>query len=540
MQITTLTSEFSVTGQITPEDVSTIADLGFKTVINNRPEGESGDQPAGEAIAAACEAQGLKYVTIPIVPNGLDESHVDQLAAALDDNATPALAFCRTGNRSSMLWNAMQQRQHAPGSDQSDTNNKRVQALIIGGGAGGIATAASLQKRDSSLSVAIIEPKETHAYQPGWTLVGGGVFNREETLRPMASVIPRGVEWIRDAVVSFDPENNEVTLAGGGRVRYDALIVSPGIKLDWDRVEGLRDTLGQNGVTSNYDIEYATRTWENIRALKSGRALFTQPPMPIKCAGAPQKAMYLAADHWLRNGVIKDIDIDFYNAGGVLFGVPDYVPALEGYVDRYDINLNFNRNLVAVDGPAKKAFFSTGESSETIAVEFDMMHVSPPQCAPDFIRNSPIANEAGWVDVDQHTLQHTRYDNIFGLGDGCSTPNAKTAAAVRKQAPVVAHNVLSLLADGTTSAQYDGYGSCPLIVERGKVVLAEFGYGGALQPTLPQWMLDGKRATRAGWLLKAGLLPTIYFDLMLKGKEWLASPAVKTGDGETIAAGAKA
>lgn len=343
----------------------------------------------------------------------------------------------------------------------------------------------------------------------------------------MASVLPRRVTWIKAAVASFAPETNSVLLEGCRAVRYNHLIVCPGIKLNWNGVEGLTETLGHNGVTSNYRYDLAPYTWELVRNLKAGKAIFTQPPMPIKCAGAPQKAMYLSADHWLRTGCLQDIDVSFYNAGGVLFGVPEYVPALMSYIERYNAQLKFNHNLVAIDGPAQRAWFKkTGPDGETETVEttFDMIHVCPPQQAPDFVRASALADSAGWIDVDHATLRHKKFANVYGLGDAASTPNAKTAAAARKQAPVVAENILCDKGRLTTVRAYDGYGSCPLTVERGKIVLAEFCYGGKVTPTFPRFIIDGMKPTRAAWLLKARLLPPIYWRAMLKGREWLAKP----------------
>jgi sulfide:quinone oxidoreductase len=251
--------------------------------------------------------------------------------------------------------------------------------------------------------------------------------------------------------------------------------------------------------------------------------------MPIKCAGAPQKALYLSADHWRRKGVLKDIEIGFYNAGGVLFGVKDYVPALMEYVELYRAALNFNHNLVAIDGPARTAWFIKTDAEgnqERIERRFDMIHVCPPQCAPDFIRVSPLADEAGWVDVDQNTLRHKTYENIWSLGDVMNAPNAKTAAAARKQAPVVAQNLLADMGRASGLAHYDGYGSCPLTVERGKIVLAEFGYGGKLLPSFPRWLIDGRKPSKLAWLLKEKILPPLFWDAMLKGREWLAKPKV--------------
>ena len=394
--------------------------------------------------------------------------------------------------------------------------------MVIGGGAAGIATAASLLKRRPGLDIAIVEPADTHAYQPGWTMVGGGIFEPEVTRRPMASVMPRGVEWIRAAAKSFQPDDNQVTLEDGSTLRYEVLVVAPGIRLAWEKIAGLEDTLGKNGVTSNYRYDLAPYTWELVQSITSGRAIFTQPPMPIKCAGAPQKAMYLSCDHWRREGMLDRIDVEFCNAGGVLFGVPDYVPALMSYVEKYDIGLRLGNNLVSVDGPAQQAVFKTEDGEVTR--DFDMLHVVPPQVAPQFLANSPLAAESGFTDVDQHTLRHNRYDNVFGLGDGGSMPNAKTAAAARKQAPVVAVNVLQQLAGRGPKAGYDGYGSCPLTVERGKIVLAEFAYGGKLAPSFPTWLIDGTKAQRLSWMLKADALPWIYWNGMLKGREWLAGP----------------
>ncbi|HEX8593544.1 MAG TPA: FAD/NAD(P)-binding oxidoreductase [Pseudomonas sp.] len=406
-------------------------------------------------------------------------------------------------------------------------NDVRHQILIIGGGAAGIATASSLLARNATLDIAIIDPADTHYYQPGWTLVGAGIFQPESTARSMASLIPKGVTLIRAAVAAFEPQHSKVMLQTGRILGYQQLIVCPGLKLDWAAIPGLQETLGANGVTSNYRYDLASYTWQLVQNLNQGRALFTQPPMPIKCAGAPQKAMYLACDHWLRTGKLGQIDTHFFNAGGVLFGVADYVPALMKYIERYAIGLQFHHTLIAVDGPRQVATFlrsGADGTGETVEQAFDMLHVVPPQTAPDFIRASPLADAAGWIDVDPATLQHRGFANIHALGDATNTSNAKTVAAARKQAPVVANNVLRALGLLKQSAHYDGYGACPLTVERGKIVLAEFTYGGKLAPSFPDWLLNGREPTRLAWWLKERLLPPLYWRCMLRGREWLARP----------------
>lgn len=401
--------------------------------------------------------------------------------------------------------------------------NNHFDVVIVGGGAAGIATAASLLRRHSALAIAIVDPADRHYYQPGWTMVGGGVFDVKTTGRPQSSVIPRDCTWVKQAVVGFDPQNNTVQLADSTQLHYDRLVVCPGLKLNWAGVEGLETWLGSRGVTSNYSSETAPYTWELVKRLKSGKALFTQPPMPIKCAGAPQKALYLSADHWTRSGVINRLDVHFYTSTPGLFGVPAYVPALMTYIERYGADLHFQHTLTAVDGEKKIATFKNAEGDIT-ETDFDMIHVCPPQCAPDFIRHSPLADEAGWVDVNPDTLRSNKFSNVWALGDVTNAPNAKTAAAARAQAPVVAMNLLHDSGKAPHYAHYNGYGSCPLTVEKGKIVLAEFGYGGKLLPSFPRWLLDGEQPTRLAWMLKSKVLPWIYWEAMLKGREWMVKP----------------
>jgi sulfide:quinone oxidoreductase len=401
--------------------------------------------------------------------------------------------------------------------------------VIVGAGAAGIATAASLLKRAPDLDVLLIDPALDHFYQPGWTLVGAGVFSQPGTRRDTAALIPKGARLLRATVSGFDPEHNRVLLAGHGSLGYRQLIVCPGLKLDWAAIEGLEATLGQHGVTSNYRHDLAPYTWKLTRSLRRGQALFTQPGMPIKCAGAPQKALYLACDHWHRQGRLGAVQAAFLTANPILFGVAAYVPALQRYIERYQVDLGLRHQLVAVDGPSRKATFEVTDAQGRVRHEaraFEMLHVVPPQCAPDALRASALSDAAGWLDVDPHSLRHRRFGNIHGLGDAINSANAKTAAAARKQAPVVAHNVAAALGRAHGTARYDGYGACPLTVERGRIVLAEFAYGGQLAPSLPQWLLNGTEPSRLAWWLKANALPWLYWNGMLKGREWLARPAL--------------
>ncbi|WP_321814255.1 MULTISPECIES: TIGR01244 family sulfur transferase [unclassified Paraburkholderia] len=540
MQIVQHDARFASADQITPADLAAIAAAGYRSIICNRPDGEGGpSQPASSDIREAAQQLGLSFAFLPVTPGKIGPDDVAQFAQLLADLPAPVLAYCRTGNRATNLWQFAQASAVAapltsPQASASAANSARASepwdVVVIGGGLAGISVTSSLLKRQRNLRIAIVEPNDHHDYQPAWTLVGGGAFDVRKTRRTMASVMPQGATWIRAGAQRVEAAQNRVQLTNGETVAYKQLIVAPGLRLAWERIEGLKETLGQNGVTSNYRYDLAPYTWELVQQMQSGTALFTQPAMPIKCAGAPQKAMYLACDHWMKRGVLSKLKVEFDLAGAVLFGVPTFVPPLMEYVKRYNAQLEFSSNLVAIDGPARKATFEVKDADGNITrvdKRFDMIHVVPPQVAPDFIRESDLADAAGWCEVDHATLQHPRWPNVFSFGDVCSAPNAKTGAAARKQAVIVAENLLAARANTAMHYRYDGYGSCPLTVEKGKVVLAEFGYGGKLLPTFP---LDPTRPRRLMWFLKASVLPRFYWSGMLKGREWFTG--AKPGDAQ--------
>lgn len=155
---------------------------------------------------------------------------------------------------------------------------KQFNVVIIGGGTGGIMTAAQLKRKNNKLSIAILEPRTDHWYQPAWTLVGAGTFNFRSTRRDEAKLIPAGVEWIRDFATTFEPEKNIVNTKTSGQIGYDYLVLSPGIQNDIEALPGLKEALETDFVCSNYlDPE---KTFRVLKNFKGGNAVFTQPTTP--------------------------------------------------------------------------------------------------------------------------------------------------------------------------------------------------------------------------------------------------------------------
>jgi len=391
------------------------------------------------------------------------------------------------------------------------------QVLIVGGGSAGLTVAAHLSNSPNAPEIGIIEPSDKHYYQPIWTLVGGGVFDKEVSERNEADFIPAGATWIKDAVKSFDPKNNRVKTNNGQTISYDYLVVAAGIQIDWDKIPGLKESVGKpgTGVCSNYSYETVDSTWENVRNLRGGTAIFTQPNTPIKCGGAPQKICYLAEDYFRKSGVRDKCEVVFASAGGGIFGVPKYKVALDQIIARKEIDTRFQHNLVALRPDKREAVFERLDTGKKVTLKYDMIHVTPPMSSPDFIKNSPLAADSGWVEVDKWTTQHTRFPNVFSLGDCSSLPTSKTGAAIRKQAPTTSANLMSLMNGMPLTATYDGYTSCPLVTGYGTLILAEFDYDKNPKESFP---FDQAQERYSMYAMKAYGLPRLYWHGMLRGR----------------------
>lgn len=412
--------------------------------------------------------------------------------------------------------------------------------LIIGGGTAGIMTAAQLRRKKKDLKIGIIDPAKDHWYQPAWTLVAAGAYDMKATRRDEASLIPPGVDHIKEHAATFEPEANTVRTKEGNAYTYGHLIVASGIQMNIDDLPGLREALQTDVVCSNYlDPEKTHRVMKNF---KGGVAVFTQPSTPIRCGGAPQKAVYLADEFFRKSGVRDKTKLVFATPGSVIFGVQPFRAALEDVIRKKEIIFKAFYNPVRIDPMKQEIHFKWSkpgdnhcviteeqglpekiEGESTIIMKYDMLHLAPPQSAPDFVRYSPLAYadgpNKGWLEVDINTLQHKRYANIFGLGDSAALPTAKTGAAIRKQAPVVVANILQRIKDGMLSAaKYEGYSSCPLVTGYGKMLLAEFKYDNVRDsdPLLSK-LFDTGKPLWSMWVLKKYMLPWLYWNRMLKG-----------------------
>ncbi|KAK4096776.1 FAD/NAD(P)-binding domain-containing protein [Parathielavia hyrcaniae] len=428
----------------------------------------------------------------------------------------------------------------------SPARNHKV--VVVGGGSAGLTVSHQLLRSGKFThdDIAVVDPAEWHHYQPGWTLVGGGLKDKHALKRPLQSLVDPKLKLYSDPVAAFAPEDNTVTLGNGATLTYDQLVVAPGIKVDLASIKGLPEASSNpdSNVSCIYTFDTVDKTFPTIRRLRSGQAIFTQPAGVVKCAGAPQKIMWLALDHWKRAGLYNNnnnnnnsnsspIQIAFATGLPVMFGVPKYSAALEALRQERGVEGLFGHDLVEIDGDT--AVFARpptdGKPPPLVRRRFDLMHVVPKMGAHAFVKNSPLANEAGFVDVDDATLRHRRFANVWSAGDASSLPTSKTAAAITAQAPVLVGNLLRAMEEGGGGGEavpgYDGYTSCPLLTEYGKVMLAEFKYGGVPQETFNRVGWDQATPRRAFYHLKKDFFPWVYYQSMVKGtwggpKGWLS------------------
>ncbi len=391
--------------------------------------------------------------------------------------------------------------------------------VVIGGGNAGLSVAGRLN-REGIDDVVVVEPRAKHLYKPLFSHIAGGTAPASMAVRDQASVMPKDTAWIQDAVAEIEAEASTVILGSGARVRYDHLIVCPGIQHDWDAVPGLAEAMRSPSGASNYEFELAVKASALLRDMRSGTVIFSQPPGPASCAGAGQKPMYLACDYWRKIGVLDDIRVIMLVPDATVFGIPMIDRELERKIDEYGIELRTRAELVEVDAAGRVAVVAQRDRDEQERIPYDLLMVEPPQSAPDWLKRSSLAapgDESGFVEVDPRSLRHPRYPNIWALGDAAATTNSKSGGALRKQTYALAKNLAAVEKGQAPRTEYDGYSVCPFTVSRSTVVFAEFDDRYRPQPTIPFWK-GLAREKRLTWVFDRHILPWVYWHMILKGR----------------------
>ena len=410
-----------------------------------------------------------------------------------------------------------------PGTARAQAVPTSARIVILGAGAAGAAMANRLSERLDGARITLIDGRPEHWYQPGFTLIAAGLKPAGYSVSTTAEWLPRDAELIAEYAAEIDPEAKRVTTSGGTAVDYDFLVVATGLKLDWDAIEGFSlDLVGQNGLGAVYaGPDYAAKTWAAMDRFtdEGGEAVLLRPATEMKCAGAPLKYTFLIDDYATRKGTRDAVSITYAANNKTLFGVPIVNEKVRMLYEERDIGIVHDRVLKAVDPGRRVLTFETPEGLEDRT--YDFTNVIPPMRAPDVIRNSPLPwadkwTDQGWVEVDQFTLRHNRYPDVFAVGDAAGVPKGKTAASVKWQVPVVEDHLVAQIAGREGTERYEGYTSCPLITRVGRAMLIEFDYHNNLVPSFPG-IIAPLEELWISWLMKeVALKPT--YNAMLRGK----------------------
>ena len=417
----------------------------------------------------------------------------------------------------------------------------KAKIVIVGGGAAGIDAAARLVRSLSNPDITLIDPSQLHYYQPGFTLIAGGIYSPDEVYLQQADCIPNGVKWVKDSAIAVDPDKKFVTTANNGKFNYDFLVLTPGLVLNWDLVDGFDEkSIGQGDAFCLYTHEGSIKTRQGIlKFIKNGgRGVFADTYTKHKCGGAPKKICLLTEHLARQQGVRKNLKLDFFTASKQLYDVPYFTPRLLDIYKERDVSISVNTHVKAVDTSAKKVTLALTKKSSIVLADgtkkevknvttrvedYDFLHFLPPMGAPKFVSESGLSAKTGsrvaegWIAVDKETLLHKEYKNIITFGDASALPTSKTSAAIRKQAPIAVQNLLSIMEGNAPSAIYDGYAACPIITDYGHVLMCEFDYKKQEQRSFPLSLLDMSKESRLAWLLKVYALKPMYFYGMLNG-----------------------
>ena len=385
--------------------------------------------------------------------------------------------------------------------------------VIVGGGNAGISLAAKL-RRMGCHDVAIVEPKQVHHYRPLLSYVGGGMATMEDLTRAQTKCIPDGCTWYADHVTAIDPDRSVVHLSAGRELHYNDVAVCPGSRVDWDAITGSEEAVATPAAATNYLPELAEKTWTMLSSLTAGRAVFVISERHVPCAPVGLKPLFMAADHWRRAGRLGDIDIELLVEGARLVNHDDADRELRAAAEDYGVRVRTRATVEAVFAVSQSLRVQTPEGTDELT--YDALYLAPPHRAPDWVADSDLATPAsdGFVAVDPRTLRHETHPRVWGLGDVATVGTLPSGGALRKQVPVVAHNIAAQRARRTLR-HYDGYSVAPVTTNRRELLLAEFDRDGKPQPTLTT--PDLVRPRRSTFVFDRYLEPQIYWHRLLKG-----------------------
>ena len=369
---------------------------------------------------------------------------------------------------------------------------------IVGGGTGGAVLANNLAEKladkidAGEVQLTLFNDDEDHIYKPVWLYVAFGQREPADGRRPLRELVDDRVDIRYDYVYDIDPEGKELELVDAiDPVGYDRLVVATGSQLDPDRVPGLAE-----GGNHFYGEDGAQALRDELLTVEEGHIVLSVVGTPHMCPAAPLEFVFML-DDWLRErGRREAFDITYTYPIMRVHGNEHIAEWAKPRMKKRDINAE------AVDPAA-----DTITSMEGTELDYDLLVAIPPHTGSDLIEAAGLG-DGGWVDVDQHTLEATGFDDIYAIGDAAQTGVPKAGSAAHYQANVVGQRIASELRGQPATAVYDGKTVCFIETGMDDATFVEFDYERPPEPSEPTQAMHWSKLAynESYWLTARGLL----------------------------------
>jgi len=392
--------------------------------------------------------------------------------------------------------------------------------LILGAGTGGtmVANKMAHELDPQEWRIVIVDKFETHYYQPGFLFIPFGIYSPNDVIKPKRDFIPHNVEYILSDIELIEPNKNRVVLSKENKViNYDYIVIATGTQIHPDETEGMLEDGWHENKFDFYTIEGATALSRFLKFWKGGRMVVNVTEMPIKCPVAPLEFLFLADWFFHERGMRDDVELIYATPLDGAFTKPRASAILGDMLDQKGIKLVPDFNIGSVDNDAQKIV-----SWDEQEVEYDLLVTVPTNMGADVIDRSGMGDELNYIEIDKHTLQSDKWENVWVIGDAGNAPTSKAGSVAHFMLDVLIENILRHIEGLEPQPKYDGHANCYIESGFEKGILIDFNYD--VEPLPGKFPLPGfgpfsllKESEANHWGKMA--FRWIYWNILLKGGE---------------------
>jgi sulfide:quinone oxidoreductase len=392
--------------------------------------------------------------------------------------------------------------------------------LILGAGTGGtmVANKMSAALDPQEWRIIVVDKDENHYYQPGFLFIPFGIYSPSDVVKPKRNFLPPTVEMIFGDIEMIEPDQNRVKLSNNRSINYDYLIVSTGSFIRPEQMTGLVDGGGwRKNIFDFYTPDGAAALARFLKFWKGGKLVLNVAEMPIKCPVAPLEFLFLADWFFKERGIRDKVDITFATPLPGAFTKPRASSVLGNMLEDRGIKLETEYSIMEVDN-AKQVIRSYDERE----IPYDLFITIPTNMGSEVIGASGMGDELNFVPVNKNTMQSSKWENVWLIGDASNAPASKAGSVAHFMLDVVVENILRHMEGLELLPKFDGHANCFIESGNEKGVLIDFNYD--VEPLPGMFPLPGfgpfsllKESPANHW--GKMMFKWIYWNVLLKGGE---------------------